>query len=296
MYRITPDICLIHTVDFFPPIVDDPYEFGLIAAANSLSDVYAMGGRPISALNLLTMPKDLDLGIVRRILEGGNEKALEAGINISGGHSIEDLEPKYGLSVAGVAKECEILPNGGAHTGDALVLTKPLGSGVLTTADKAGLVSTSMHEELVKVMAALNRRPAELAHSLNVHGCTDITGFGLLGHAAEMAEASAKTILVYARSLPLLEGAAAFAKDGIIPGGAYRNRDFLKCRYRAEQGIPLELEDLAFDPQTSGGLLFALPFEDAQELVRRLHDEGLHGAIVGEVIDQEKESVRLLFR
>lgn len=295
VYRIEDDLCLIHTVDFFPPIVDDPYEFGLIAATNSISDVYAMGGRPISALNLLCIPADFDHEkITKRILEGGSDKAAEAGINISGGHSIEDDEPKYGLSVVGIARESEILSNGGARSGDILILTKALGSGILTTADKAGLLSPEDHQTLVATLAALNRWPYEQIKGLDVSACTDITGFGLIGHAAEMAEAAGLTFNIHAEALPLLPQALELARDGIIPAGAYKNRDFMCGHFEASKAIALELEDICFDPQTSGGLLYTMSPDSAQEYLKRCQRAGLDVRIIGEVKAQENVSVRLL--
>lgn len=295
VYRIEGDLCLIHTVDFFPPIVDDPYEFGLIAATNSLSDIYAMGGRPISALNLLCIPGDFDHEkITRRILEGGSDKAAEAGINISGGHSIEDDEPKYGLSVVGIARESEILSNGGARVGDLLILTKALGSGILTTADKAGLLSPADHTTLVATLSALNRWPYEQIKDLDVSACTDVTGFGLIGHAAEMAETAGLTFYIHAEKLPLLPQSIELARDGIIPAGAYKNRDFMCGRYLGSESLPLELEDICFDPQTSGGLLYTMSPDSAEEYLKRCKIAGLDVRVIGEVKAQENVSVRLL--
>lgn len=296
MYKLSSDFCVIHTVDFFPPIVDDPYEFGQVAAANSLSDVYAMGGKPISALNLLAVPSCLDTGVIREILAGGNEKAIEAGINISGGHSIEDQEPKYGLSVVGIVAEKDILPNGGGKAGEVLVLTKALGTGAMTTADKVDLLTASQHRLMIDTLASLNKRPAELARDLQPSACTDVTGFGLIGHAAEMAEGAGLTMHLFAKDLPLLDGALELAKDGILPAAVYRNRAHLEGRYAKEKDVPLALEDIAFDPQTSGGLLFALPMDKARTLISRLESENRQAWIVGELVDKEDVSIRLLDR
>lgn len=277
--------------------MDDAYEFGAIAATNALSDIYAMGGHPISALNLLCIPPQFDHEVVtRRILEGGGDKAAEAGINISGGHSLEDKEPKYGLSVVGIAKISEILTNGGARAGDMLVLTKPLGSGVLTTADKADMLDAARHRELVKVLSQLNRWPAEQIKGLDVSSCTDITGFGLVGHAGEMADAAGKTFYLYANKLPLLDQAEEFASYGIIPKGAYSNRQFMEGRYAASGPVKLTVEDIAFDPQTSGGLLYAMSEVSAQEYIRRCRKAGLGAWLVGQVKAREGDlSVKLLF-
>lgn len=296
VYKVTEDLCVIHTVDFFPPIVDDPYEFGLVAAANSISDVYAMGGTPISALNILCVPEDFDHELItKRILEGGSDKAAEAGINICGGHSLEDEEPKYGLSVVGVAKIQDIRTNGGARVGDVLVLTKPLGSGILATADKAGLLSKAEHDDLVALMAQLNRWPHEQSHGLDISSCTDITGFGLVGHAGEMAEASNLTFTIHARYLPLQKNALEMAKDGIIPAGAYDNRRFMCGRYESSKDLPLALEDICFDPQTSGGLLYAMSEESAVEYLRRCKEAGVGAWLIGEVGKRENVAIRLWY-
>lgn len=296
VYRAAPGLCVIHTLDFFPPIVDDPYEFGQIAAANALSDIYAMGGRPISALNILCAPSCLAPWVLKDILRGGNEKAIEAGVNITGGHTIEDEVPIYGLSVVGVVAENGILANNTAKPGHLLVLTKALGSGILTTADKAGLLTDDQHADLVRVLAALNRWPAEQVTGLQPSACTDITGFGLIGHAAEMAEGSGVTIHLYARQLPLMDSALELARDGIIPGGAYSNRRYVAESYAKDDSVPRELEDVAFDPQTSGGLLYALEPEAAAEFTDRLKQAGLTGAVVGEVVEREDKAIRLLYR
>lgn len=296
VYKLSSDFCVIHTVDFFPPIVDDPYEFGQIAAANSLSDIYAMGGTPVSALNLLGVPNCLAPWVTKEILRGGNEKAIEAGINISGGHSIENDAPLYGLSVVGVIPEAGILANSGAKVGHQIVLTKALGSGILTTADKAGMLTQAQHKELIQTLSALNRWPAEQVKGLHPSSCTDITGFGLIGHAAEMAEGSGQSIHLWGRTLPFLPGALDGARDGLIPAGAYANREYLGERYALEGELPIEIEDVAFDPQTSGGLLYALEPEEAEEYVRRLHAAGLDGAIIGEVVEREDKVIKLLNR
>lgn len=296
VYRVIDDLCIIHTVDFFPPIVDDPYQFGLIAATNSLSDIYAMGGKPISALNILCIPADFDHdNITKKILEGGSDKAAEAGINISGGHSLEDKEPKYGLSVVGVARESQILKNKGARIGDVLVITKALGSGILTTADKAGLISPEDQQVLLNSLTQLNRWPAEEIYGLDVSSCTDITGFGLIGHAGEMAEASELTFHIQADRLPLLPQARELARDGIIPAGAYKNRDFMCGRYAGDKHLPLELEDICFDPQTSGGLLYTMTPDSAEVYIKRCQEAGLQAKIIGNVKAQENVAIRLLY-
>lgn len=296
VYELNEDFCIIHTVDFFPPIVDDPYEFGQIAATNALSDVYAMGGQPISALNLLMIPASFNHEeITKEILRGGADKVHEAGINIAGGHSIEDKEPKYGLSVVGVVAKADILANQGAHVGDRIILTKALGSGILTTADKPGLLDAAAHRQLIAAMTALNRWPADQARGLTISAATDITGFGLLGHAFEMASASEVCLELSAGKLPLLAGARGYARDGIIPAGAYHNRDYVAGHYAKAATVPVDLEDVAFDPQTSGGLLYAMPPASAALYKARMEAAGLPCYEIGQVVPCEDEiTVRLV--
>lgn len=289
VYKITDDIAAIHTVDFFTPIVDDPYQFGQIAAANALSDVYAMGGQPAVAMNLLCVPNCLSKETIRQILMGGHDKAVEAGCAIAGGHTIQDQEPKYGLCVTGYVHPDRILKNVGARPGDLLVLTKPLGTGVLTTGAKAGLVSPEDYDAMVASMAALNAKAAQLAQTFpDVHACTDITGFGLLGHAFEMAQGSRVTLRLSSRELPLLHGARELAEMGIIPAGAYRNMDYVKPHLAVMESAEQALVDLISDPQTSGGLLVSLPGGQALELCQRLLEAGLTGAVIGEVMERQE--------
>ena len=271
-------------MDFFTPIVDDPYLFGQIAAANALSDVYAMGGEPRLAMNLLCVPNCLPREDVRAILEGGHAKAVEAGCVIAGGHTIQDNEPKYGLCVTGFVHPDRILKNVGAQPGDVLVLTKPIGSGVLTTAIKAGLISPDVCAEVYRHMATLNKYAGDAVRGAkNVHACTDVTGFGLLGHSYEMASGSHVTIRLHGAALPLLREARAMAEMGIIPAGAYRNMDYVKPQLTVLPGAVQALLDLAADPQTSGGLLAALPRGDAERLLDELRTFAPWSAIVGEV-------------
>ena len=282
VYRISDQLVLLQTVDFFPPVVDDPYDFGRIAAANALSDVYAMGGEPRLAMNLLAVPGCLPREAVGAILEGGAAKVAEAGAVLAGGHSIEDAEPKYGLCVTGLARPDRVLTNGGAREGDVLVLTKPLGTGILTTAAKAELLDGETYRALVEQMAALNRAAALAAAPLDPSACTDITGFGLLGHLRELAEASGRTAEVWAGRVPLLPRALELARDGIIPAGAYRNREFAGADVAAE-GVDRAVLDCLYDPQTSGGLLFSIPEARGEALLRRLADAGVAAAAVGRV-------------
>lgn len=292
VYRINDDTAIIQTVDFFTPIVDDPYLFGQIAAANALSDVYAMGGVPKLAMNLLCVPNCLPLTTIRKILEGGHDKAVEAGCVIAGGHSVQDEEPKYGLCVTGFVHPQRILKNVGARPGDVLVLTKPLGSGVLTTAIKGGLCSEAQIREVYGHMATLNARAGAAITSVsNVHACTDVTGFGLLGHGFEMAEGSDVTIVLEGEALPLMTGARELASMGIVPAGAYRNMEYVGSRMRQSLQVDQALVDIAADPQTSGGLLAALPPEDARELLEKLSPFAPWCRIVGRVTEKQEVSI-----
>ena len=284
VYQINETTALIQTLDFFTPIVDDPYMFGQIAAANSLSDVYAMGGKPLTAMNIVAFPIGcLPAEVLGDILRGGQDKVIEAGAVIVGGHSIEDSEPKYGLSVTGIVHPDKILTNAGAQPGDLLILTKAIGTGVLSTAAKANLFPEGV-AAAVDSMAALNRTAAEVALQYKVHACTDITGFGLLGHVYEMASGSGVSIKLQSASIPLLPDAAAAAAMGLVPGGAYTNREYFKT-VTIDSSVPVYIQDLCFDPQTSGGLLFSVPADRANELLQKLQQAGIkQAAIIGEVI------------
>ena len=257
---------LIQTVDFFPPMTDDPHAFGCIAAANALSDVWAMGGEPVLALNLLCFPACLTLDQVRGILEGGHETCRKAGVTVAGGHSIEDTGPKYGLSVTGFAPRDRLWKNSGARPGDVLVLTKPLGTGILFTARRAELLEEEDYDTLLRTVTELNGTAKRAAEPLDVHACTDVTGFGLLGHAREMAAGSGVSIRLTSKNIPYQPAAPEAARMGLIPAGAYHNRAFLEPLVSAESHVPLWMEDILYDPQTSGGLLLALPRADAARL------------------------------
>ena len=294
VYRINDDTAMIQTADFFPPVVDDPRSFGRIAAANALSDVYAMGGTPRLAINLLCFPTCLNLEIVREILAGGADKVVEAGAVIAGGHSIEDTEPKYGLCVTGFARPEEILTNSGAKPGDLLVLTKPVGTGVLSTAAKAELLTDGQMKEMIDLMSTLNKGAQEVMLPLHPSACTDITGFGLLGHVNELAEGSGVTVQLWADMVPFASGALELAQDGIIPAGAYRNRNYLEGKVKVEEAVALEVADLLFDPQTAGGLLISIPEERGVELVRRLNERGIPGAVIGQVQSKGEYTVHVL--
>lgn len=260
VYYLNEETALVQTVDFFTPIVDDPYLFGQIAAANALSDIYAMGGTPLTALNIVAFPTcSLPLEILEEIIKGGAKKIAEAGAIIVGGHTIQDDEPKYGLSVLGTVHPKKVITNGGAKEGDYLVLTKPLGTGIIATALKGGMASEESVQAAGENMAALNKEAAETMLSLEVHACTDITGFGFLGHAYEMAKASQKVLEIEKNKIPLLPRVEEYALLGLVPGGAYQNREYLRDKIEFGQEIREVDQDILFDPQTSGGLLLALP-------------------------------------
>lgn len=276
VYRLRPDLALVQTVDFFTPVVDDPYWFGQVAAANALSDIYAMGATPLTALNLVAFPScKLGPEVLRAILKGGCDKVAEAGALVLGGHSVEDDEPKYGLAVTGVVHPAEVVTNSGACPGDFLILTKPLGTGVMVTALKGGLLTPDEERKLAEVMALLNAPAAEAMRLVGVHACTDITGFGLLGHLREMAVNSGVDVEIELASLPLLPKAKKFAEEGLIPGGAYRNREYLKDHVEIGGRISPAEEDLLYDPQTSGGLLIAVSGEKREQLLSALREKGV---------------------
>lgn len=285
VYRISDELAMIQTLDFFTPVADDPYDFGQIAAANALSDVYAMGGIPKTALNIVAFPKNMDTEILGEILRGGADKVLEAGAVLAGGHTIQDDTPKYGLSVTGFVHPDKFWKNYGAQTGDRLVLTKPLGTGIVNTAIKADLVSEEARAAALGSMKTLNKYACDILKKYTVHACTDVTGFGLGGHGTEMAEGSQKTLVIDTQSLPILPDVEEYASMGLIPGGAYRNREFAgKVGYQSS--AQLWREDLVFDPQTSGGLLISLSKEDAPVLLAKLKEVGLPAEIVGEVLEK----------
>lgn len=290
VYRITDEIALVQTTDFFPPIVDDPYLFGQIAAANALSDVYAMGGQPRLALNVMCIAESMEKEVVQEILRGGYDKAYEADTIITGGHTIQGAEPIYGLAVSGFVHPDKVLTNSGAKPGDVLILTKPLGVGVLTTAAKADLVERSVIERIYKQMAQLNRTARDTMVKYEPHSCTDVTGFSLMGHGFEMAQGSDCTIHIVADQVPYHSEAYGFAEMGFIPAGAYRNRNYAEAGvYVKRKDITLALQDLFYDPQTSGGLLIALPEKKAQGCLQELKDRGIFAAIVGYVTDKQPE-------
>ncbi|MBW6408728.1 selenide, water dikinase SelD [Clostridium weizhouense] len=286
VYKVSDDKVVIQTVDFFPPMVDDPYTFGQIAAANALSDIYAMGGNPAIAMNLMCFPSCIDISIMHDILAGGYDKVKEAGAIIAGGHTIADPIPKYGLCVSGFAHPNEILSNSNAKTGDVLLLTKPLGIGIMNTATKAGLLSESKIKEVTSIMSTLNKYAKECISGLDIHSCTDVTGFSLIGHSYEMASGSDKTIEIFSDSVPIIEGALEYAKMGIIPEGMYNNLDYLKDKFTLGSNISQELQDVLIDPQTSGGLLLSISEKDVKEFLSRTEVFTSHARIIGQVVDK----------
>jgi len=287
VFKISETQALVQTVDFFPPIVDDPYHFGQIAAANALSDVYAMGGAPLTALNIVAFPSsDRDASLLADVLRGGQEKIEEAGAAVVGGHSIKDKEMKYGLAVTGLVDPRKVITNAGAQPGDILFLTKSLGTGLITTGIKRGIVSGELEEIVTEQMARLNRSAAEAMRQVEVHAATDVTGFGLLGHVWEMAEASSVSIELCATELPLLPDVLSLAEAGMIPGGANANRSYLTNRVNVSADVTKSLEHVLYDPQTSGGLLIAVHEKDADTLSQKLADRKLISRPIGRVAAQ----------
>lgn len=292
VYKINDDTAIIQTLDFFTPVVDDPYTFGQIAATNSLSDVYAMGGEPILALNIVCFPNCLDPKILGEILRGGADKVQEAGAIIVGGHSVQDNEPKYGLSVMGKVHPDRVLPNANAKPGDMLILTKPIGSGVINTAIKGEVAEKSHIDEAIKYMSSLNKYAADVARCFNINACTDITGFGLLGHAYEMAEGSKVCINITSNTVKFMKGAAEYAKMGLLPAGTYKNRKHIENEYNNYCNEEY-IVDLLFDPQTSGGLLYSLPEEDGIKLLNALQENGIDAYSIGFVSKLKDKNINI---
>ena len=290
VYKLNEDTAMIQTLDFFTPIVDDPYTFGQIAAANALSDIYAMGGKPVVALNIVCFPNCLPIEILGQILNGGADKVLEAGAVVVGGHSVDDNEPKYGLSVTGIVNPNRILKNFGSLAGDVLILTKPLGTGIINTAIKGEIASKEAYEKAVRVMKTLNKYAGEIINKYDVTACTDITGFGLMGHSYEMAYASKVSFKIYKELIPYIEESKEYANMGIIPEGTYRNKDYLKGKYDL-LNVPEWLEDIVFDPQTSGGLLFSISKDYSENIMKELSDLELESSIIGEVIPLDEKII-----
>jgi selenide, water dikinase len=296
VFRLRPDLAIVNTVDFFTPIVDDPYTFGQISATNSLSDVYAMGGEPKTCLNLVCFPKGkMDIEILGEILKGGADKVKESGAVIIGGHSIIDEEIKYGLAVTGIIHPDKIYRNVGVQEGDALILTKPLGTGIITTALKKGKAAEESVDEAVRAMTTLNATASNVMRKYAVHACSDITGFGILGHGLGMASGSGVTLVIESARLPLLHDAIRLAEKGYITGGCKRNREFLQDKITFEKSIRQGLIEVALDPQTSGGLLIAVARRHASQLLEELKSAGIDAATeVGYATSLQKPWVRLV--
>jgi selenide,water dikinase len=295
VYKISEELALIQTVDFFTPIVDDPYWFGQIAAANALSDIYAMGGVPKTAMNLVAFPlKDMDLSVLRSILQGGLDKMKEAEVVLVGGHSVEDKELKYGLSVTGFIHPQRIFKKRNLMIGDCLILTKPLGTGIINTAIKGGFATGEIVDSVTRLMATLNREAAEVMRDYPVHACTDITGFGLLGHLAEMISESQLGLEILAERIPIIPESISFAQMGLVPGGAQKNREFREAIVDFSPSLDSVFRDILFDPQTSGGLLISVAEKAAEELLEILRERGSdQAALIGNVVAEPAGRIRV---
>jgi selenide,water dikinase len=295
VYKLSDDLAIIQTIDFFTPIVDDPYTFGQIAATNALSDVYAKGGKPLTAMNVVCFPiKAMDISILKDILRGGVDKVLEADALLVGGHSIDDKELKYGLSVTGTIHPKRLVTNAGAKVGDKLVLTKPLGTGIISTALKAKVADEGTAVIAARLMTTLNRKASELMQEVGVNACTDITGFGLLGHTFQVAENSQVGISLHSTSIPVLPMTEEYARQGLCPGGMDRNRQFYMPSILIDDNVPRYMQDILYDPQTSGGLLISVESAKAERLYQRLRETGIEdAAVIGEVIAEPKARVKV---
>lgn len=293
VYVLDEKRALIQTTDFFPPIVDDPYLYGRIAATNALSDVYAMGGEPRLALNILCAAEGMEEADIREILRGGYDAAYEAGAIITGGHTIRGAEPIYGLAVTGFVHPQRVLTNSSAKPGDVLILTKPLGIGILTTGAKADMVEKSVTERIYGQMATLNRAARDIMVQYSVHSCTDVTGFGLLGHGLEMAQGSGCTIRFRTEQIPFHPEALELAAMGLIPAGAYRNREYAEKEVSLQGKISRAMQDILYDPQTSGGLLFAIPAAEEKACLEQMKQAGISAAAVGIVTEKEETAIVL---
>ena len=295
VYQLSSDLALVQTVDFFTPVVDDPYVFGQIAATNALSDVYAMGGKPLTALALVCFPEKAELDILERILAGGLSKMIEAGCTVIGGHSIRDDETKFGYSVTGLVNPKKVLTNAGAMPGDALIFTKALGTGVISTAIKKGKAESAWIDAAVQSMTTLNKQAAEVIErgTFGVHAMTDVTGFGLIGHAREMALASHVALRFFSKDIAILPGALECIRAGYVPGGLVANRDFAECMVGYEAEISAELKTLLFDPQTAGGLLISIAGDDCEEFVLKLAEAGVPARYIGNVTESQKPLIRI---
>jgi selenide,water dikinase len=288
VFRLSDDLAIVQTIDFITPLVDDPYTFGQIAAANSLSDVYAMGGKPVTAMNVVCFPVgSQDISVLKDILRGGLDKMREAGVALVGGHSVDDEELKYGLSVSGVVHPDKVVTRDRAQPGDRLILTKPLGTGIMTTALKGGVMDDENLPAVVSSMTTLNKVASELMQEIGVNACTDITGFGLLGHARGMIEKNQLGLEIMIDAVPIFRGVREFSEMGLVPGGTGRNMDFYRKTIELDGDIDQQVLDILFDPQTSGGLLIAIPKDKAEHLLEELHRNQINAAaIIGEVVSK----------
>ena len=292
IYKIDEQRALVQTLDFFTPVVDDPYFFGKIAAANSLSDVYAMGGLPLTAMNIVCFPSCLPSKVLSEVMRGGADKIYEAGATLVGGHSVEDDEPKYGLSVTGIVHPSQVRANSHAKVGDLLILTKPLGLGIINTAIKAGFTSHETEKEAISIMTYLNKDARDAMQEIGVNGCTDITGFGLLGHAYEMASASNVTIEINSNQVPIIEDAADLGEMGMIPAGTYANKEYLEGRIHWKSEISDIMKDILCDPQTSGGLLISVEEQKVQLLLSKLEEKmKVPYAAIGRVLPKGEREI-----
>ena len=292
VYKVSDDKAIILTLDFFTPVVDDPYTFGKIAAANSLSDIFAMGGEPTVAMNIVCFPQCEDMAILREILRGGSDKVTESGAILVGGHTVDDMEPKYGLSVTGEVHPDKVRANSHVEVGDVLILTKPIGTGILNTAIKGEIADEQDYEEAVLVMEYLNKYPADALKKIDVNGVTDVTGFGLLGHVLEMAKGSGCSIEIDGESVPMLRNAREYANMGIIPAGMYKNLDYISPDVSVCEGVKQDILDVLYDPQTSGGLLISVPQQRASELIEELRNcKALCYDIIGRAVEKKEKYV-----
>ena len=296
VFKLTEDLAIVQTVDFFTPIVDDPYQFGRIAVANSLSDVYAMGGVPVTALNIVCFPNSaMELSVLNEVLRGGLDMMHEGGVILVGGHTVDDPELKYGLSVTGTIHPDKVVRNSTARAGDKLILTKPLGTGIISTAIKAGKADAATIEAVTKSMSELNKTASELMVKVGVSACTDVTGFGLLGHACEMIEGREIGMVIDSAALPYFPAFKELSEIGTVPGGLNRNRDYRKDMVDIASNIPKFLQYLLFDPQTSGGLLISVPAEKAKQLLESLHNNGITAAaLIGKVVSENKGRIKVV--
>ena len=293
VYKISSDLALVQTLDFITPICDDPFEFGKIAACNSISDVYAMGGKPVTAMNIVAFPMEkFPLDTLNLILKGGLEIMNEADVQLIGGHSVFDPELKYGLSVTGTIHPDKIIKNNGIKPDDVLVLTKPLGTGIIATAVKMSNPDTAIIDKFIKTMTTLNKTASEIMLKYNVHACTDITGFGLIGHILEMMEGNTMSAILNSKSVPVLDGTEEYAAKGLLPGGIRRNKDYVGSICSVSKDVKQETADILFDTQTSGGLLISLPRNDAELMIKEMHAAGItHASIIGEIKSLDRRNI-----